>query len=82
MGPNSRAVLSAVTDADLSNAGFEFGTGRSIKLAGVDVFALRMSYVGDLGWELYIPNADAVGVYDALIEEGRLHGWCTPATTP
>ena len=74
MGPNSRAVLSAVTDADLSNAGFEFGTGRSIKLAGVDVFALRMSYVGDLGWELYIANADAVGVYDALIEEGRLHG--------
>ena len=74
MGPNSRAVLSAVTDADLSNAGFEFGTGRSINLAGVDVFALRMSYVGDLGWELYIPNADAVGVYDALIEEGRLHG--------
>ena len=74
MGPNSRAVLSAVTDADLSNAGFEFGTGRSIKLAGVDVFALRMSYVGDLGWELYIPNADGVGVYDALIEEGRLHG--------
>ena len=74
MGPNSRAVLSAVTDADLSNAGFEFGTGRSIKLAGVDVFALRMSYVGDLGWELYIANADAVGVYDALIEEGGLHG--------
>ena len=74
MGPNSRAVLSAVTDADLSNAGFEFGSGRSIKLAGVDVFALRMSYVGDLGWELYIPNADAVVVYDALIEEGGLHG--------
>ena len=74
MGPNSRAVLSKLTDADLSNAGFEFATGRSINLAGVDVFALRMSYVGDLGWELYIPNADAVGVYDALIEEGRLHG--------
>ena len=74
MGPNSRAVLSAVTDADLSNAGFDAATGRSINLAGVDVFALRMSYVGDLGWELYIPNADAVGVYDALIEEGRLHG--------
>ncbi len=74
MGPNSRAVLSKLTAADLSNAGFEFGTGRSINLAGVDVFALRMSYVGDLGWELYIPNADAVVVYDALIEEGRLHG--------
>ena len=74
MGPNSRAVLSKLTAADLSNAGFEFGTGRRINLAGVDVFALRMSYVGDLGWELYIPNADAVGVYDALIEEGRLHG--------
>ncbi len=74
MGPKSRAVLSALTDADLSNAGFEFGAGRSIKLGGVDVFALRMSYVGDLGWELYIANADAVGVYDALTEQGRPHG--------
>ena len=74
MGPNSRALLSKLTDADLSNAGFEFGTGRTINLAGASVFALRMSYVGDLGWELYIANADAVAVYDALIEEGECHG--------
>ncbi len=74
MGPHSRAVLSKLTGADLSNDGFEFGTGRTISLAGFDVFALRMSYVGDLGWELYVANADAVGVYDALIDEGRPHG--------
>ncbi|MDE0066022.1 MAG: FAD-dependent oxidoreductase [Acidimicrobiaceae bacterium] len=74
MGPQSRAVLSKLTDADLSNDGFEFGTGRTIDLAGFDVFALRMSYVGDLGWELYAANADAGGVYDALIEEGRPRG--------
>ncbi len=74
MGPKSRALLSALTDADLTNAGFEFGTGRRIQLAGVDVFALRMSYVGDLGWELYVSNADAVSVYDALTEQGQSHG--------
>ncbi|MXW76447.1 MAG: FAD-dependent oxidoreductase [Acidimicrobiaceae bacterium] len=74
MGPSSRAVLSKLTDTDLSNAGFEFGTGRGINLAGYDVFALRMSYVGDLGWELYVANADATGVYDALVEEGKPHG--------
>ena len=74
MGPKSRALLSALTDADLTNAGFEFGTGRRIQLAGVDVFALRMSYVGDLGWELYVPNAGAVSVYDALTEQGQSHG--------
>ena len=74
MGPASRAVLSGLTDADLSNAGFEFGAGRRIRIAGFDVFALRMSYVGDLGWELYVANADAVGVYDALTEQGQSHG--------
>ena len=74
MGPASRAVLSALTDADLSNAGFEFGTGRRIRLGGAEVFALRMSYVGDLGWELYVANADAVTVYDALVEAGKSHG--------
>ena len=74
MGPKSRALLSALTDADLTNAGFEFGTGRRIQIGGVDVFALRMSYVGDLGWELYVSNADAVAVYDALTEQGESHG--------
>jgi len=74
MGPNSRALLSELTDADLSNDGFEFGTGQFIELAGGEVFALRMSYVGELGWELYIPNSAAVDVYDAIVHAGTAHG--------
>ncbi|MEM7140112.1 MAG: FAD-dependent oxidoreductase [Actinomycetota bacterium] len=74
MGPNSRALLSELTAADLSNGGFDFGTGRFIDVAGAEVLALRMSYVGELGWELYIPNADSVAVYDAIVEAGTSHG--------
>ncbi|MDW3219144.1 MAG: FAD-dependent oxidoreductase [Acidimicrobiales bacterium] len=74
MGPNSRALLAELTRADLSNDGFAFGTGQSIDIAGADVLALRMSYVGELGWELYVANADAVAVYDAVVEAGRSHG--------
>ena len=74
MGPLARDVLSQLTDADVSNDGFEFGTARAISVAGREVTALRMSYVGELGWELYIPNADAVAVYDAVVEAGESHG--------
>lgn len=74
MGPNSRALLSELTDADLSNDGFDFGTGQFIDLAGGEVFALRMSYVGELGWELYVPNENAHAVYDAIVEAGTSHG--------
>jgi len=74
MGPNSRALLGELTDADLSNDGFEFGTGQRISVAGAEVLALRMSYVGELGWELYIPNADAVTVYDSIVDAGTSHG--------
>jgi len=74
MGPNAREVLAQLTDSDLSNDGFEFGTGQHLTVAGAEVLALRMSYVGELGWELYIPNAAAVPVYDALVEAGSSHG--------
>ena len=74
MGPKSRALLSELTNTDLSNRAFEFGSGRVIDLAGAEVFALRMSYVGDLGWELYVDNDSAVGVYDALVDQGRHFG--------
>ncbi len=74
MGPKSRAVLSELTDADLSNDGFAFGWAQRIGVAGADVTALRMSYVGELGWELYISNDDAVAVYDAIVSAGRSHG--------
>jgi 4-methylaminobutanoate oxidase (formaldehyde-forming) len=71
MGPRSRELLSAVCDADLSNERFPFSTTRPISIAGVACRAVRITYVGELGWELYIPVDDAVAVYDALWESGR-----------
>lgn len=71
MGPRARAVLSSVTDADVSNAAFPFGHVRDVVIAGAKVRALRVSYVGELGWELHVP-LDAIGeVFDALMEAGR-----------
>ncbi|MFN4204438.1 MAG: FAD-dependent oxidoreductase, partial [Tabrizicola sp.] len=55
MGPRSREVLQAVTRADLSNAAFPFGTAQVIGIAGCPVLALRVTYVGELGWELHFP---------------------------
>ena len=74
MGPNSRSVLSQLTDQDLTNEGFPFGTSMHMSVAGVDVFAIRMTYVGELGWELYTANEDAVALHDAVMEAGAAHG--------
>jgi len=70
MGPNSRELLSRLTRADLSNDGFYFGTVREIGVAGAPVLALRVTYVGELGWELHVPTEYLVNVYDALFETG------------
>jgi glycine cleavage system T protein len=70
MGPKARDVLAAVTDADVSNAGFPFGHVREIAIAGHVVRALRVTYVGELGWELHVP-IDTIGtVFDALMAAG------------
>jgi len=74
MGPRARDVLSGVTRADLSNAAFAFGTWREIDVAGTPVRALRVTYVGELGWELHIPVECALAVYEKLMEAGRRHG--------
>ena len=74
MGLNARAVLQAVTAEDVSNAMFPFGTVRHIHIAGAPVLALRVTYVGELGWELHIPTEFALTVYDALMAAGRAHG--------
>jgi 4-methylaminobutanoate oxidase (formaldehyde-forming) len=74
MGPNSRALLSELTSAGLGNDEFPFGTSQRIEVAGHDVRALRMSYVGELGWELYVPWAEATSLYDAIFETGADHG--------
>ncbi len=74
MGPNSRAVLSQLTEQDLTNDGFPFGTSLNMTVAGIDVFSIRMTYVGELGWELYVANDDAVALHDALVDAGADHG--------
>ncbi|MEK9663461.1 MAG: aminomethyltransferase family protein, partial [Candidatus Nanopelagicales bacterium] len=73
-GPNARAIVAAVTDADMSNEGFPFGTCREITIAGKTVLASRISYVGDLGWELYVSMADGPAVWDAIWAAGQEHG--------
>jgi 4-methylaminobutanoate oxidase (formaldehyde-forming) len=74
MGPKSRAVLQAVTRDDVSNAAFPFATCREITISGTVVRALRLTYVGELGWELHIPMDAAPAVYDRLMEAGTAHG--------
>ena len=66
-GPRSRDLLATLTDADLSNDAFPFRTARwSSTLAGVRVLLVRITYVGELGYELYLAAADALTVYDAV----------------
>ena len=74
MGPKARDILQAVTRDDVSNDGFKFSTIRTIGIAGCPVQALRVTYVGELGWELHLPVEYATTVYAALMEEGRDKG--------
>lgn len=74
MGPNSRALLAEITGADLSNGAFPYQTSAEIDIAGVGLRASRITYVGELGWELYIPVNGAATVLDALLEAGPGHG--------
>jgi len=73
-GPRARDVLSSLTSDDVSNEGFPFGTFKTVALDGLDVLASRISYVGDLGWELYAPMADGLELWDLVWEAGRPHG--------
>ncbi|WP_298937744.1 FAD-dependent oxidoreductase [uncultured Ruegeria sp.] len=73
-GPRSRDVLSRCTNADLSNAGFRWLSAQQIIIAGHPVWAFRMSYAGELGWELHMPNAACLDVYNALWAAGEPHG--------
>ena len=73
-GPNSRALLSELTTADLSNDGFPYLTAQEIDLHHARALAVRMSFVGELGWELFVPSEFALGVYDRLVDVGAAHG--------
>jgi 4-methylaminobutanoate oxidase (formaldehyde-forming) len=70
MGPRARALLARVTDADLSNAAFPFLSSQEIWLGSAPVRAARVTYVGELGWELYVPTEFAGAVYDAVVAAG------------
>lgn len=74
MGPRSRDLLGKLSSADLSNAGFPFATIREIDIGYATAYANRMTYVGELGWELIVPTEFAVGVYEALHEAGSEFG--------
>ena len=70
MGPKSRELLSRITDADLTKESAPWMLLREIEIAGVMVTALRVSFVGELGWELHVDDADLVTLYTALHEVG------------
>ncbi|WIY25774.1 GcvT family protein [Parasedimentitalea psychrophila] len=74
MGPKARDILATVTNSDVSNEAFKFGTAKTIGIAGCPVNALRVTYVGELGWELHLPVEYATTVYDALTEAGAEFG--------
>jgi 4-methylaminobutanoate oxidase (formaldehyde-forming) len=73
-GPRARDVLAATTPADLSNAAFPYLTAREVAIGRVPALAVRVTYVGELGWEIYAPSEYGLELWDALWEAGRPHG--------
>ena len=71
MGPRSRELLQKVTPAQLSNEAFPFGTSQEVEMGYALVRATRISYVGELGWEIYVPAEFALGVFDRLVDAGQ-----------
>lgn len=74
MGPRARDILSGVTQDDVSDAAIPFATCRTIRIAGAPVRAIRVTYVGELGWELHVPSDSAGAVFDAVTAAGEPHG--------
>ena len=73
-GPRSRDLLCKITDADLSNDGFPWLTSQRITVAGIPLLALRVNFVGELGWELHHPIDQQVQLFDAIVETGEAFG--------
>ena len=74
MGPKSRAVLQMLTTVDVSHEAFPFAHVAEICVAGIPLLALRITYVGELGWELHVPTEYAGKVYEAVVQVGKDHG--------
>jgi len=73
-GPRSRELLQSITSADMSDEAFPFRTAREIEIGFARVWCTRITYVGELGYELCIPAEQAVHVYDRVVEAGKLFG--------
>ncbi|HLE27379.1 MAG TPA: FAD-dependent oxidoreductase [Anaerolineales bacterium] len=73
-GPEARSVLQKTTSDDVSNAAFPYMTAKAITIGSAEVWAQRVTYVGELGWEFYMRPADAVPAWDALMDAGREFG--------
>jgi glycine cleavage system aminomethyltransferase T/glycine/D-amino acid oxidase-like deaminating enzyme len=73
-GPRARDILTSVTAADVSHAGFPFLSTRTVDIDGVRTLASRISYVGELGWEIYVPMEQGLRVWDAIWAAGQAHG--------
>ena len=73
-GPRSRELLQSLTSADLSNEAFPFRTAREIDIGFARALCVRITYLGELGYELYIPTEQATHVYDRLVEAGKPFG--------
>jgi len=74
MGPRSRALLAQASGADLSNAAFAFGTSQPVEIGCAVARAARVSYVGELGWEIHVPADQARHAFDTLVAMGESHG--------
>ena len=74
MGPDSRALLSDVLNHDMSTEKFPFGAFQAVELGASRAYAARVSYVGELGWELYVPTDQARHGFDILWDKGQTHG--------
>jgi 4-methylaminobutanoate oxidase (formaldehyde-forming) len=73
-GPQSRALLGGLTSVSLENEDFPYLSSREIDIGYARLVATRVTYLGELGWELYVPTEHALDVYDRLVEAGREHG--------
>jgi glycine cleavage system aminomethyltransferase T/glycine/D-amino acid oxidase-like deaminating enzyme len=73
-GPRARDLVGSLTEDDVSNEGFAFATCREVTVGPLQVLASRISYVGELGWELYVPTEQGLRLWDLLVEAGEPHG--------
>lgn len=70
-GPKSRELISKISNDDFSNENFKFGTGKKITINNKEIWAQRLSYVGELGWELYIRIEDSKEIYNLIVDKGK-----------